>query len=377
MGLGPDGQTYEVASKHDFDVRIRNATVIGKWIEPGTTADSYGQPVTAAGKSPILAGTSDASDQHVWAMPPQLLILVLESGSLLVLFMQTFTDGTSAIQTVEHSWLPNLQYTGRLLAVDPASNYLVLASSDSIFVVCELEPWEAMNAQYVETGQFHPIKSSRIQRLNGFITQIAFLYPRPEDTEHVMLLLTTVQPERRRRKKVGRVNVFDWELGADLSEVLARNPFNLPLPDTYSLPALLIPLTIHSAFIVACSKGFGIFKNLQEGFSYPELIAYPVANASPFHYGVGEDPLWVSWSRPFRSKTYFKTNDVVYLAREDGVIVHLSIDHDGPSLINVGHVNANIDTAFTVGYGLNSDLLVVAGTTGAGGIWKVSCVSGL
>jgi hypothetical protein len=151
----------------------------------------------------------------------------------------------------------------------------------------------------------------------------------------------------------------------------------LPLPDAYSLPALLIPLTIHSAFIVACSKGFGIFKNLQEGFSYPELIAYPVANASPFHYGVGEDPLWVSWSRPFRSKTYFKTNDVVYLAREDGVIVHLSIDHDGPSLINVGHVNANIDTAFTVGYGLNSDLLVVAGTTGAGGIWKVSCVSGL
>lgn len=102
------------------------------------------------------------------------------------------------------------------------------------------------------------------------------------------------------------------------------------------------------------------------------LPAEPPA-PTPLYHGNG-DPLWVAWARPFRNKKYLEKTDIIYLAREDGAIIHIEIDAAEllPSVTNVGCLEANIDTAFTSAYDIFADVLMIGGDSGPGGIWKVS-----
>lgn len=298
---------------------------------------------------------------------------MLESCQLLFLFVRERPDHTLefVITTYENPRL--LPYMGYQLAVDPSSRYMAAATPEGIFVVYELETLSDLNKQYADQESIEPIKSLRIRAVSGAIHKLEFLFPRPEDDYHIILLLIVARRERSRGPPVSRMATYEWELGDDLQTIFAEERTGTRLPREHRMPMLLIPLRFKTAFFAVSQFHIGVVKYALSGSPEFESLPTQPPARTPLHHGSGE-PLWVAWARPFRRKKYFKKTDIIYLAREDGAIIHIEIDSAEllPSVTNVGCLGANIDMAFTTAYDIFSDVLIIGGDSGPGGIWKVS-----
>jgi hypothetical protein len=297
---------------------------------------------------------------------------MLESCQLLFIFVRERPDQTLefVITTYENPRL--LPYLGYQLSVDPSSRYMAAGSPEGLFVVYELEALSDLNKQYAEHGSIEPIKSIRIRTVSGALHQLEFLHPRAEDDYHIILLLVVARRERSRGPPSSRMATYEWELGDDLQIAFAEERTGTRLPKEHRLPLLLIPIKFKSAFFAVSHSHIGVVKYALSGAPEFESLPTQPPPRTPQHHGVDE-PLWVAWARPFRRKKYFEKTDIIYLAREDGAIIHIEIDAAEllPSVTNVGCLGANIDTAFTTAYDIFSDVLIIGGESGPGGIWKV------
>ncbi|KAL6858489.1 mono-functional DNA-alkylating methyl methanesulfonate N-term domain-containing protein [Trichoderma novae-zelandiae] len=373
--LGRDGQVHDVLRKSDFGFRIRNAVVLGDSLEHGLDDEPYGVTVKSEPpSSPLSPGAPGIfHGLRSRSLPPQLLVLMLESCQLLFLFVRERPDQTLefVITTYENPRL--LPYLGYQLAVDPSSRYMAAGSPEGLFVVYELEALSDISKQYAEHGSIEPIKSLRIRSVSGALHKLEFLHPRAEDDYHIILLLVVARRERSRGPPVSRMATYEWELGDDLQTIFAEERTGNRLPKEHRLPLLLIPIRFKTAFFAVSQAHIGVVKYALSGApEFESLPAQPPAR-TPQHHGVHE-PLWVAWARPFRRKKYFAKTDIIYLAREDGAIIHIEIDSAEllPSVTNVGCLGANIDTAFTTAYDIFSDVLIIGGESGPGGIWKLA-----
>ncbi|UKZ73493.1 hypothetical protein TrVFT333_001140 [Trichoderma virens FT-333] len=329
--LGRDGQVHDVLRKSDFGFRIRNAVVLGDNLEHGLDDDPYG---VAVKPEPPSSPLSPERPDHT-----------LE-------FVITKYDNPRL-----------LPYMGYQLAVDPSSRYMAAATPEGIFVVYELEALSELNKQYTEQGSIEPIMSIRIRAVSGVIHKLEFLFPRREDEYHGAESWTPVS----------RMATYEWELGEDLQTIFAEERTGTRLPREHRMPMLLIPIRFKTAFFAVSQFHVGIVKYALSGS--PEFESLPTQPPEPtsLYTGSGE-PLWVAWARPFRRKQYFEKTDIIYLAREDGAIIHIEIDATEllPSVTNVGCVGANIDMAFATAYDIFSDVLIIGGDSGPGGIWKLA-----
>lgn len=374
--LRRDGQLHPIQKKCDFGSRIRNARVIGTspvklGFEQYATTTLHG--AKADDDNDLDMDMADASTPNSTQgasrqLPPQLLLIVLETGDCVFLFLRPTKDGTFAFEAVQHS-LPSsrLVRPGFHLAVDPSSRYAAQACSRNMFVVHELESMENLDGSLVHGQPLQPIISSRPRHVNGVIHTIEFLYPRPQDPQHVILLLLVVS------NGVTRMITYDWELGDDLRQVLTEEKAGHSLPPQHEMPLMIIPLTVRSAFFAVSEDEIAYCADVLQGS--PSFEPCNVAGAAPTaHHEGTETPLWTAWSRPPRLHPYNLTNDFIYMAREDGVVIFLECNTEdvlGASFVLGNFCNVSTAFASLADDTSSGEILVFGGDSGQGGVWSV------
>ena len=370
--LQDHGQAREVLRKSDFGSRICSAAVLGEWVELNDRSDLYGWCFHSLSDNEGRGDSPPAAWRRIRPLPPQILVLSLESGTMVFLFMKKLRGSwgfitTSCADPRARSHVPCY------LAVDPSSQNIVSASLDGFLTIHQLEAWNDLEQQYYD-GYFRPIRRSITRMVHGVISQVAFLHPRPGEPT-VKLLLIVSRTEGPERRPTPRIFVSDWLEDDALAGDFQGNNINHRLPDEHRMPTLLIPLTLQSSFLIISGDAIGLFRNSDAG--PPEFEEWDIGSPepTPIHRGT-ERPIWSAWSRPFRGKTYLRKIDIIYLAREDGAIAYIEIDNAGragPTVLHMGGLDTIIDTAFTAAYERSSDILIAGGTSGPGGIWAVNC----
>lgn len=370
--LRKDGRLKDVTRRYDLGCRIRNACVIGSSAIP--ELDSGYSDVLS--RSPLKIEENDmasplglpSQNQTTLAMelPPQMLLLVLETGDNVFLFVQPGPDGKPKTSISPMKGPKHMQ--GRMgfhLAVDPSSRYVAMASPTDAFAVYEIESRQQLNEKYLRNEPLNPIRTFRLRSVQGVIHKITFLYPRPGDDHHIILLIVLV------RRGKSKMVIYEWEAGDDLERVFSAEKKGHLMPEEHRMPLLLIPLTTQSAFLTisadrialctGCLHGPPIFENI-------EMAARPpTAN----HRGC-QPPLWTAWARPFRLRSYSKNRDCIYLAREDGVVLFVEADQDNALTSHVlDPFPCNISGAFACLFDRSTDVLVLGSDSGPGGYWKV------
>ncbi|KPM34735.1 hypothetical protein AK830_g11834 [Neonectria ditissima] len=369
--LRADGQVQGVIRKSDFGARIRNAIVLGP-----SPQDGVNVAPRLVKSEDHDAPMQDATEPHgvevPQPFPPQMLVLMLESGDAVFLFVREHADGSLKFVTTQYKNPCSLKFLGFYLCVDPSSRYMAAASGDGAFVVYHLEPLGKMGSHYMREGSFNPVVSTRIRRIKGIIHKMEFLHPRPSDDYHVILLLIIMRREFNHQPCHSRMLYYEWECGDDLQHVFSKEKSGTRLPEEHQMPLLVVPLRFNTAFFIVSEDSIGIVKCAMQGPPVFDSLTTDAPGQTQLHHGAGE-PLWAAWARPFRLQAYFEKTDIIYLAREDGVIVHIEIDASDlmPMVTNLGSLNTNISTAFTTAYDIFADVLIIGGDSGPGGIWKL------
>lgn len=309
--------------------------------------------------------STPASSPNPPHLPPQLLLIVLETGDCIFLFLRSRRDGSSEFAALQHELdTTRLVRPGFHVAVDPSSRYVAQACSRDIFVVHELESMSNLNNSFIHGQPLKPVRSSRPRTVNGTIQSMDFLYPRPQDPHHIILLLIVVN------RGVSRMVTYDWELGDDIREVLAAEKTGHLLPRDHEMPLLIIPLTIRTAFFAVSEGEIAFCKDILHGSPTFEPCEIGELAATEHHDG-SEPPLWTAWSRPPRLSRFHPKNDHIYVAREDGLVLFLECDSDNILGASFNHGTfCNVSTAFTSLSHHNDDILVFGGDSGLGGVWK-------
>lgn len=373
-----DGQQIEVLPHHHFEARIRNALVMGA---PPATAGEKAEVKTESLDHDVDMLRDDAGSglpPTARTLPPQILVLILETGELCFVFIETDPRGSALKLLVKKIPLPsNIPYLGHHFAIEPSFRYIAAASPDEMLVIFHLKGLELLAQEYSLRGTFEPLLERTSRLIRAVIHSIDFLYPRPQDDFHVILTITvcTMEPVK---KRAWRMYTFDWEAGESLRDTFSpqRQITPLRLPELPEIPSFLIPLRFQSTFFMVFRSHVCLVKQTLAVPEY-EFTPIPHIQQSALHYGVG-DPLWTAWARPFRRKSYTENTDIIYLAREDGIVIHLELESDSLmySVTQIGCLDINIGRAFTAAYDIYSDLLIIGGDAGPGGVWKVRILPG-
>ncbi|KAF3768013.1 hypothetical protein M406DRAFT_254924 [Cryphonectria parasitica EP155] len=380
--LRRDGQLHNISRKCDFGSRIRNANVIGSspvvvngekyataGFHPDAADDDLGdiEPYLSSPTSPALGAST---------LPPQLLLVVLETGDCVFLFLRPGDEPGSFdfVALQEHVHSSRLVRPGFHLAVDPSSRFAVQACARNMFIVHELNSVRRLNDSYTRGLPLKPILSSRPRTVNGVIHAVEFLYPRSQDPQHIILLLIVV------KDGVSRMITYDWMLGDDLREVFAREKNGHALPPQHEMPLMIIPLTVRSAFFAVSEGEVAYCADALQGS--PSFEPCDINRFPPSEFYTADDPpLWTAWSRPPRLYPYHRDRDFIYMAREDGVVIYLECDSDdilGASFYHgtfcsVSTAFASLADEFHDGEALvNGETLVFGGDSGQGGVWRAS-----
>jgi hypothetical protein len=389
--LGRDGRLRNIVRKTDFGSRSRNAKVIGAPPESATDdeKDDTQIDIKTEDDDAILDSGDDDSisgDETMGGMgpnrptgkaanirlPPQQLLVVLESGDCVFLFIHPESgDNPEFVSTHYQPLGKRMVQPGFHTCVDPSSRYVAVACPENLFIVHELESSQKLNDAYARNRPLNPIKNSRPRAVQGVIHKMEFLYPHTEDDYHIILLLIVVSNGK------SRMVTYEWEAGDNLATVLRDEKRGHPLPPQHQMPILIVPLTLHSAFFAISARHIGVCKDALNVPAEFDDFSMEVHETSRFHHGRGI-PYWAAWTRPYRLPTYNTTRDSIYLAREDGVVMFLDINSDNilGASVEIGKFECNIGTAFCSLFDDFNDILIMGGDSGPGTIWQVCCEIG-
>jgi hypothetical protein len=317
---------------------------------------------------------ADFSRANSSQLPPQYIILALESGDLIFLFAHEVNGAVEFVWSCHKA--ANKMLIGqpvKHLTIDPSSRYMAMAGSEHVFSVYALHSTDILCAQYMRGEPLRPTASEICLQVDGVIHKMEFLFPSNDDPGHIILLLLVV------KNGATGMFVYEWVAGQDLNSIRTNNKRGFKLTEEIRLPLLLIPLRIHSAFLLVSESVMAVCKNLLEGTPEFQDVNMPNDAPSSLYFGIGK-PLWTAWARPLRTRSYAKFHDDLYIAREDGVVKSLEIDLDEflQAKLDVGNFRSNIGTAFASldwtfpGQDNSaSDFLVTGGDSGPGGMYLV------
>lgn len=253
---------------------------------------------------------------------------------------------------------------------------MAVAGSENVFAVYALRTASELRTQALNGETMRPIEYERYLHIQGVIHKMEFLFPAANDPDHIILLLLVV------RNGTTRMHVYEWVAGQNLTDIRSNNKKGHYFNEEYKMPLLLIPLTIHSAFLMVCEQSIGLCKNLLEGTPDLENVNIGSERRTPLHVGLGR-PLWTSWTRPTRSSHYAKNHDDIYIAREDGLVKFLEIDTTefvNANMIvdgfenNIGTAFASLDSTFPGAAGSMGDIIIAGGDSCPGGIYLVHTI---
>ncbi|KAL1838353.1 hypothetical protein VTJ49DRAFT_2784 [Mycothermus thermophilus] len=367
-----NGRLRNVVRKNDFGSRIRNACVVGSAVIPelnddvlaGSSSDSRIKMEDAP--EGLLSFSQTGRSLGVTPLPPQMLMVALESGEIAFLFLKPGVDGRLAWVIASRTSAPDHLRLGFHLAVDPSSRYAVLAGPMDCFCVYELASYADMNDRYLSGERVRTVRSVRLLNVPGVIHKITFLYPRPGDDHHIILLIVLVKGGK------SKTVIYEWELGDNLATVFSMERRSHRMPDEFRLPLLIIPLRVQSAFVAITEDKMAVCTECLHGPPKFQAVPPQPAPQTDRRRGRHRHSLWTAWARPFRLPSYGKSHDCIYLAREDGVVTFLEADEDS-NLSRSTFLQpfpCNISTAFACAFDHSTDVLFLASESGPGGYWR-------
>ncbi|KAI8960068.1 mono-functional DNA-alkylating methyl methanesulfonate N-term-domain-containing protein [Daldinia sp. FL1419] len=370
--LGRDRQLHDVVKKKDFGSRIRNAVVMGspQYLRKAGEGNEDSTHIKTEDGNPDMVdmGTTLPGFRDVnTKLPPQILVLVLERGDLVFLFLQQGPDNSWVFFTsTQRIPAQRLVCPGFHMAIDPSSNFLVVACSDSLFIMFQLHSMEELQNQYLSKRPFEPVKKKAARSVRGIIHKIEFLHPTHGNEIQVIMMIILVQPD------ISRLVIYEWDSSTDMLEGFMDEQFGYRLDNDYRMPLLVVPLKVRNAFLVITERITAACSNILGGS--PVFVQFGLENGADtsLHHGTRE-PLWTAWTRPIRHPPYHDSKDVIYLAREDGFINFLECgdEFEIETSVSMGSVDCNIDTAFASLFHPFGDILVTGGDSGPGAVWNV------
>jgi hypothetical protein len=292
-----------------------------------------------------------------------MLVLVLESGDTVFLYIRDDQDETLRFEVSRFtSPLSKLVKPDFHMTIDPSSRYLALGCAEKSFVIYEL------GCLKTHSDFKTPVATHMLRSVQGVIHKMQFLYPRPGDDRHIILLLIVVG------SRGSRLVTYEWERGDNLKDVFADEKTGHRLGPDQRLPLMIIPLTVCSAFISVSEKQVAVCADILHASPRFESVTIEEGRPPTDNFHGRKEPLWVAWARPVRLPEYFATHDCIYLAREDGVVffVEADLDNTVTGSLYIDKVDCNISTAFTCLYDQFDDVLVMGSASSPGAVWKVS-----
>ena len=334
-----------VATKDDFGTRIKAAKTFT--VDPNSTPN---------GDDFIKTEPADSQSKHANSpLPPQLVVLTLESDDLLFLYLKD--DGAGALEFV-HQTCPMPSYdnaihqTGDHLAIDPSSRALAVAANEREVIIYSSKPTEQLRH---ELGTNHPdwcpVSSQRPLAVNGVIQHLEFLHPPDKDPDHIILLVVLI--DQRRTKALW----IDWYGNSRLRHASVHPAQPIDAPRTVS--NLLIPVR-DAAFLMITGSEMKLHKDILSG-SMRSLSLNPTVEATSSPGQSSRKPVWTSWCRPLRNRTM--QDDIIYLLREDGLVLLVTITNiDTIHTTHAGNMGCHAGSAFaSLGDPSDPDILAVIG----------------
>ncbi|KAI8628270.1 hypothetical protein F5Y19DRAFT_147161 [Xylariaceae sp. FL1651] len=367
--LDADMQLQPIAQKADFGSRIRNCLVMGNHDYLRRSREDIHASYYQSGDTEM----ADLEPPKANSLPKdielfqQILVLVLETGELVFLFMNpTATGDWQFISSHSSIASHRLVDPGFHMTISPSWDYLALACSENLFIIYQLESIEELRRQHRQGRPLQPILSVQARAVRGLIHKIDFLHPGSEDISQIILLVFMAQ------SGVSRLAIYDWDNSEALQDALAREIPSHRLEDVFRLPLLIIPLTVCREFLIITEHAMAICSDVLSG--PPSFVPFELAHRddTPWHHGT-RTPMWTAWTRPMREGSYHADTDLIYLAREDGWINCLEIRGDSgiESSIYMGPLDCNIDSAFASLSIPHGEVLVAGGDSSPGAVWSV------
>jgi hypothetical protein len=343
------GHLQHIATKDNFGARI-------------LTAKPFSLDHDAAECEIDFIKTEQSGGESRNALPPQLVVLTLDSDDLVFLYLKSQDDGSF---TFVHQTLPMPQFdlpihrTGFHLAVDPASRALAVAASEKEIIIYSAKPTDRVRRE-LELGHpdWCPVSSQRPLSVSGVIQHLEFLHPPDNDPDHIILLLILVDQRRTRALRM------EWYGTTDLRHAQVHPP--QPMESLADASNLLIPLR-DAAFLMITGSEMRLHRNILSG-SMTSMQLDPEVSETKSPGSSSRRPIWASWCRPLRNKSKKHGQDIVYLVREDGIVILVEITSmDTIHSSHAGDMRCHVGTAFaSLGDPSDPDILAVVGEMSAG-----------
>ncbi|KAM3423909.1 hypothetical protein BST61_g1303 [Cercospora zeina] len=354
--VGPGGHLQHVAFKNDFDARIRHAAVFHH------ESDDKDEDFLIK-----LEKSKKALDDA--AFPPQSVVLTLDSNDVAFMFLRLHeAGGYRFVQSV----LPMptfdrvLYQPGQHLAVDVHSRALAVAAQENEIIIYAAKTRDRIQRE-IKTGavDWCPVSAQRRLHVHGVIQHIDFLVPPADDIEHIVLLVIVLE---RGLMKAVRV---DWYRSTGPAQ--AQIHPGQALESANTVPTLLVPLQ-DAAFLLVLGGQFVLWRNILSG----SITGTPLASVDEMGLYPGNSgmlPIWTTWAKPRRSQAARSSQDAIYLVREDGLLLYVTIPKTtshGISQSIAGSFDCHVGAAFaSLGDEGDPDVLCVAGDTSEGKIVSI------
>ncbi|KAI9672529.1 MAG: hypothetical protein M1817_003295 [Caeruleum heppii] len=385
--LRPDGHLKDVATKLDFDTRIRHVNVFGHARKPlPATKDAlfkeepFDEGTEMMDANSFRSSTADTGGPRGTGeavLPPQILVLSLDTGDLMFLFARESAAGGIEFITQIRP-LPDqpdlLDRVGRHVAVDPKSRAMAVAAYQNCFTLYALRPISELRQQShagheISHPTIDPVREERQFAVDGLIVRIEFLHPAADDEKHVILLLAVSKEQRT------RLLLYDWDCSQSLRHAARHGENGLPLPDKQQLPLLLIPLRIPAAFLLVTRQSVFEYTRILTGRPHVE---HSCTFADLVKRDAGSTaPLCTTWIRPLKTDEFSLSRDLIYLCCRDGHVFAAEIEHERPGVLQTvgpaGLLRGSIDTACaSLDIGLDQpDMLIAGGDLSVGGLYLI------
>ncbi|CAK3811385.1 Hypothetical predicted protein [Lecanosticta acicola] len=351
---GPGRRLQHVASKIDFDSRIRAAAIFNNEEDPAQ--------VDFLVKLERQRGELDDSGG-----PPQLLILTLESNDIVFLYLRKGADGTARFiqQTCPMPCFDRMLFQpGQFLAVDPLSRALAVAANEREVIIYSAKPRDQILREIREGSEtWCPVSSQRPLQIEGVIQQMDFLIPPSDDKDHIVLLLIVTD---QRYTKAIRI---DWHYSSGPHN--AQLHPGQPLARAKTTSSLLIPLR-DASFLLVTGNEVVRWKDILSGSASGTTLRSPEQPAK-FPGNSSHAPTWAGWAKPRRSQAATRGRDSLYLVREDGLVFFMAIDSRGNIQTSfAGDLQCHVGSAFaSLGDEGDPDVLAVAGEMSTGRVVSI------
>lgn len=348
-----NGHLEHIATKDNFGAHISAAKTFSLDHDPPSDGDEFIKTELANSQS-----GNAASD-----LPPQFVVLTLASDDMVFLYLKKQANGSFEFvhQTCPMpSFDDPIHAVGFHLAVDPASRALAVAASEKEVAIYSAKPTDLIRRELeVDHPNWCPVSAQRALSVTGVIQHLEFLHPPDKDPDHIILLLILV--DQRRTKAL----LIDWQ-ASDLLRARVNPP--QPMDADRTASNLLIPLR-NAAFLLITGSEMKLHKNILSG-SMRSLSLDPDVGETKSPGSSPRRPIWTSWCRPLRNKSVKHGQDIVYIVREDGIVILAEITSNDTILAShAGDVGCHVGSAFaSLGDPSDPDILAVVGDMSTGRI---------